>query len=78
MKQEGITQLAFRVEDVLAKEFKSECALRGDNMTTVFIRAMKEYIARTKAEKNSEQLLDLEGQQLNGARTGRWCLLQHG
>lgn len=54
MKQEGITQLAFRVEDMLAKEFKSECALRGENMTTVFIRAMKEYIARKETERNPE------------------------
>lgn len=54
MKQEGITQIAFRLSDTLARQFKSESALRGDNMTTVLIRAIEEYLARGKTEKKPE------------------------
>ena len=51
------SQIAFRIEDSLARQFRVECALRGEKLTTVLIRAIKEYIARGKTEEKPEQLL---------------------
>ena len=54
MRQAEFSQIAFRIDKVLAKEFKSECALQEESIQTVLTRAIKEYIARNKAERNPE------------------------
>ena len=54
MERRKEAQIAFRLEDSLARRFKSECALRRDKVTTVLTRASEEYIARGKAERNPE------------------------
>ncbi len=51
MKQNGITQVSFRIDEILAKKFKSKCALQGEKMQDVLIRAVKMYMGLENAEK---------------------------
>ena len=53
MKQNEIMQMSFRIDKVLAKEFKSQCALRGKSMQDVIVHAIKAYITQ-KNDSNPE------------------------
>ncbi len=54
MRREGTVQMSFRIDEVLAREFKSECALRKESLQTVLNRAIKEYVAQGKAEEKTD------------------------
>ncbi len=48
MRGEKSIQMSFRINEILAREFKSECALNRETITDVLLRAIKEYVARNK------------------------------
>lgn len=48
MRREGSIQMSFRIDEILAREFKSECALNRETITDVLLRAIKEYVAHGK------------------------------
>lgn len=55
MKREGLTQIAFRLNDALARQFKSECALRGETLQVVLNRAVEEYVKHDEKAKNKPE-----------------------
>ncbi len=53
MKRGNTVQMSFYLDEILAKEFKSECALHGDTLRSVLVRAIEEYVKRKKKTPNS-------------------------
>ena len=49
-------QIAFRLDESLARQFKSAIALRGDKMTPVLIKYIERYIEETKSLDSYGQL----------------------
>lgn len=53
MKREKNSQIAFRLTEELAREFKSLCALKGTTLQFVLERAVKEFVEREKKNPNN-------------------------
>ncbi|MGN0882718.1 hypothetical protein [Cloacibacillus porcorum] len=48
MNSEKKEQIAFRLDESLARQFKAAIALRGEKMTPVLIRYIEQYIEESK------------------------------
>lgn len=52
MQSEKKEQIAFRLDEKLARRFKAAIALRGDKMTPVLIRYIEQYVKESGLPDN--------------------------
>ena len=50
MEREKSTQVSVRLTEELAREFKALCALKGTTLQFILEQAVKEFVAKEKAE----------------------------